>query len=266
MSKHPSAPPGLRSNLGQNSSKSVKCPAAPSVKPHRPVKPDRPSGPSTGTHPQPNPLDERLGVEQLGGDPLAPVIGGLLRDRVELCIEGEVQRSGAEKDAAVNAVGLAQRALRQSPAARQALRQTRQMPVKTRTARGPILPPCFMPCLALSSFHMPISAHTLRTTHTSSRLCRLSHTRDATRSRASAFRIAWRLQDHAPTLCCLGLCPDSLSQTHNTSSSRSRRHTLLKYYRPKSRTLGAPVTRAPEERRFVRDHSTEHRHRQCERA
>ena len=158
------------------------------------------------------------------------------------------------------------RQTRQSPAARQALRQTRQMPVKTRTARGPILPPCFMPCLALSSFHMPISAHTLRTTHTSSRLCRLSHTRDATRSRASAFRIAWRLQDHAPTLCCLGLCPDSLSQTHNTSSSRSRRHTLLKYYRPKSRTLGAPVTRAPEERRFVRDHSTEHRHRQCERA
>ena len=64
--------------------------------------------------PTTNPLDEQLGVEQLGGDPLAPVIGGLLRDRVELCIEGEVQRSGAEKDAAVNAVGLAQRALRQT--------------------------------------------------------------------------------------------------------------------------------------------------------
>ena len=148
---------GASAVVEMSPSKHVKCPAGPSVKPHRPVKPDRPSGPSTGTHPQPNPLDEQLGVEQLGGDPLAPVIGGLLRDRVELCIEGEVQRSGrhsgAERDAAVNAVGLAQRALRQtrqSPAARWALRQNPSNARQNTAARGPILPP---PGYGLSSIH-----------------------------------------------------------------------------------------------------------------
>ena len=122
-----------------------------------PTRQTRPSLRALYRHsPTTQPLDERPGWAGSRAarrrSACAPVIGGLLRDRVELCIEGEVaaqwRRERRRKDAAVNAVGLAQRALRQSPAARQAhiLPPVKwEMPVKTRPRAGrhySINPPC----------------------------------------------------------------------------------------------------------------------------